>query len=75
MPKVRDLLCRVHVETALSKRKCHRNRAHAIPGGEVHLAVYDSETGARKNYCAECAEPILAHARDRIEELEGELYE
>lgn len=74
MPKVRDLLCRVHVEVAQGKRKCHRNQRHSVLQGEAHLAVYDGETAARRNYCGDCARPILDLARERLDTLEAELY-
>lgn len=74
MPKVREILCRVCVETAEHARKCHRNKSHSIRRGERHLAIYESTTSARKNYCQECARPILARAAEDLREIEAVLY-
>ena len=41
---------------------------------EQHLAVYDATSGARKNYCRECARPILDQAREDLGRFEAKLY-
>ena len=74
MPKVRDVLVHVSVEMAKAKRKCHRKpEQHSMQKGEVCLVIKDSATGGSKNYCPECAEPILNAAKTRIAELENAL--
>lgn len=73
MPKVREVLGHVCVETASGKRKCHRNDAHAIPRGAQHLAIYEATSGGRKNYCPECARPILERAFVDLQSLVAQL--
>lgn len=75
MPKVREVLKQLRVETAGRRRKCHRNDSHSIGRGERCLAVYDPITSGRKNYCTECARPILDQARRDLHRLEEELYD
>jgi hypothetical protein len=74
MPKVRDVLTHVSVETADRRRICHRNRnEHSIAKGNVCLVIKDAATGGKKNYCTECAEPILTDAQSRVAELLSQL--
>jgi hypothetical protein len=73
MPKVRDIICHVSVEIASRKRICHRNRKdHTIHGGQACLVVRE-ESGGKRNYCAVCAKEIVACARRRLSECEGQL--
>ena len=74
MPKIRQVLTHVHVESGSRRRKCHRKASHSIPAGQPHLAIYDSTSGARKNYCRECARPILTQCLADLRRLEIELY-
>jgi len=74
MAKVREVLKHVRVETADRQRKCHRRSTHSIGRGQRCLAIYDSTTSARKNYCVECARAILDRARIDLQGIEGELY-
>jgi hypothetical protein len=67
MPKVRDILVHVTVEEAVRKRKCHRSGAHRVAAGEVCLVV--REALGHKQYCRECAAPILDLAAARLAEI------
>lgn len=68
MPRIRDILVHVAVESAVKKRKCHRSGGkHGVRAGAVCLVV--REGLGRKNYCDECASPILALATRRLNEL------
>jgi hypothetical protein len=74
MPKTRDILNHVTVETAARQRICHRNRAeHAIQKGELCLVILDPATRGSKNYCSECAKPILDAAKLRLSQLERQI--
>jgi len=74
MAKVKALLKDASVEQAIRRRKCHRNRKHAISAGEPCLVVKDPASGSHRNYCAECAQPIVAKAFDDLQEIESMLY-
>ena len=69
MPSIRDILVHVSVETVPGHRKCHRQRSHIIPEGSVCLVVRDPVTGGYKNYCPECAAPMLDEAGAKVEEF------
>ncbi len=74
MAKIRDILVHVQVDKALSKRICHRNRReHQILKGETCLVVREHGGLGRRNYCRECASPILEAARRRLGGIEAEL--
>jgi hypothetical protein len=73
MPKVRQVLKHVSVETAQRKRKCHRTSTHAIPKGAICLVIKDEASGGSKNYCTECAEPILKNVEEDLARLRFEL--
>lgn len=74
MAKIRDVLIHVDVEVGRKKRKCHRSRGkHDIPKGKAHLIVKGGSFGARKNYCADCARPILEGARAKLDRIAQEL--
>jgi hypothetical protein len=74
MPKVRDILTHVSVETAIRQRICHRKRnEHSIEKGESCLVIKDASTGGKKNYCVECAPEILTLAKARLDNLEADL--
>jgi hypothetical protein len=73
MPKVRDILVHVEVETAAAKRKCHRTKKHSIAKGDVCLVVRAGPFNASKNYCRECASEILRHLDERVTEIRNRL--
>ena len=73
MPKVTQVLKHVSVQTAGAKRSCARARAkHSIAKGELFLHVKDGQGGYR-NFCPECAEPILEVAQTDLDRLRVEL--
>jgi hypothetical protein len=73
MPKVRDIVCHVCVETASRSRICHRHRSeHSIQRGEACLVVKDG-SGGKKNYCKSYAAEVLASAHRRLAGFEQEL--
>lgn len=70
MAKVRDILIHVDVVTAPGKRKCHHSRGkHSIAPSTPCLTVREGSYNAHKNYCPECAAPIISAARERLERL------
>jgi hypothetical protein len=72
MPKVKQVLKHVSVQTAAAERKCYRKpNAHQITKGDVCLVV--TEAGSKRNYCPECAEPILNAAQDDLDRLRVDL--
>jgi len=74
MAKTRDILGHVKVEVAERRRKCHHSRGnHGILKDTACLVVKGGPFGAAKNYCPECARPILVLAKRRLSELEAEL--
>ena len=74
MPKVKQVLKHVSVEEAQRKRKCYRKpSAHEITNGEVCLVVKDEASGGSRNYCPECAEPILDQAQEDLDTLRAQL--
>lgn len=72
MPPTKRILKHVRVEQAARKRKCHRNADHEIEGGDKSLAVYD-DLGGRRNYCPDCAKPIVDQAQAEIEKIRKDL--
>lgn len=71
MPKTRNVLNHLYVETAVGKRKCHTNSKHTIEPGEVHLAQ-DTATG-RQNICLICAGKVLDVAEQELADIRAEL--
>lgn len=68
MAKIKDILVHVFVEVAVKKRKCHRSAGkHGIRGGDSCLVVRAGLS--RRNYCRECAGPILDLAGARLTEI------
>jgi hypothetical protein len=69
MPKIKDILVHVSVEIAAKKRKCHRSGGHhGIRAGDSCLVVRNGLN--RRNYCRECAAPILELAGTRLTEIQ-----
>lgn len=74
MPRVREVLTHVSVETAERRRICHRNReSHSIAKGEVCLVIREAASSGSKNYCRVCAAPILEQAARDLVELRAAL--
>ena len=74
MPKVREILGHVSVETAERRRACHRNRgSHAIAKGEACLVIREPASSGSKNYCRICAAPILEQAARDLADLRAAL--
>ncbi|WP_157146309.1 hypothetical protein [Achromobacter insuavis] len=71
MPKARNPLKNLKVETAAGTRKCHANSKHTIAAGEKHLAQYDDSGMVRENICAECAPRVLAEIEKHLRELQA----
>ena len=57
----------VSVEAAERKRKCHRSGAHCVVAGDLCLVV--REGLGSKNYCRQCAAPILDLAATRLTDI------
>jgi hypothetical protein len=76
MSQSRDILIHLSVETAIRKRKCHHSRGkHQIGAGEKFLSVRESSGMGSKNYCKECARPMLAAAKSKFEIIVQALYD
>lgn len=73
MPKTRNIVKGITIETAVNDRKCHSNSGHTINPGDQHLAVYES--GTRQNLCRKCAKDILKVAIAHLEKTQADLYE
>lgn len=73
MAKTRDLLVHVSVEVAVKKRRCHRNREHAVIAGKSCLLVKERSGLGSKNYCEKCAREILEAANRKLARLNQEL--
>ena len=73
MPAVRRILGHVSIDIAKAKRKCHRNpKKHTICRGEACLVVKDGN-GNDKNYCSDCAPPILERAKADLDDITDRL--
>ena len=73
MAPVKKLLGHAVLEIAERQRICHRNRRkHAILKGEACLVV-QSGRFERKNYCRECAVPMLERAAEDLGGLRAAL--
>ena len=69
MPAVRRLFKHARIETAVRQRKCHRKQnEHEILKGDICLVIRDPD-GRDKNYCIECAMPILDRAQKDLNGL------
>lgn len=73
MAKVRSVLIPATIEVAKAKRKCGRNKKHAILKGDMCLVLKDASTGYAKNYCEQCAQQIIEHGEASLAVLKSEL--
>ena len=73
MPKIRDILVHVSVETARGKRHCHRTRARTIEKGELCLVVKTGPMNAPYSYSAENAKQMLDDAWKKLQSLYKDL--
>lgn len=70
MHQIKDIIIHVSVEVAGRTRKCHHSRGkHSISKGEPCLVIKGGSYNAARNYCRECAEPILKKAELRLAEI------
>ena len=69
MPKVRDILVHVKVETAQRQRRCRRDAKRKIPKGEQCLVVSSGQPRTVYSYSREYAKQMLDHAAKKIAEL------
>lgn len=74
MAQVRQILKHVWVEQAKGNRRCRRNRSHTIPPGDACLVIRDDSGPFTKNYCMECAEPILGKCAANLRSIGRQLY-
>lgn len=75
MAKVRNVLIPATIEVAKAKRKCGRNKKHAIVKGDKCLVLKDASTGYPKNYCEHCAIEIIERGVESLASLRGEFGE
>lgn len=74
MPKVTQVLKHVSVQTAGTKRICHRNRTtHSIAKDELFLLVKDGQ-GGYWNFCVKYAEPVLNKAQQDLDLLRAQFH-
>ena len=71
MPKTRNVLNHLYVDTSVAMRKCHTNSKHSIGPGEKHLAQETSS--GRHNICSQCAGMVLHVAEQELGVLRSEL--
>lgn len=71
MAKVKDILVHVSVETAVSRRKCHRSEKHGVAAGNRCLVV--KQGLYKRNYCGTCASAILASAEIRLAAIKADM--
>lgn len=69
MPKIRDILVHVSVETAKAKRGCHRTRTRTIEKGEPCLVVKTGPMNSPYSYSSENAKPMLDSAWRKLDSL------
>jgi len=73
MAQVKNLLVHAVLEVAERQRICHRNRRkHRILKGEPCLVVHSGRFES-KNYCRECALPMLEKAQEDLGGLRAAL--
>jgi hypothetical protein len=71
MAQIKKLLSHAVLEVAERLRVCHRNRRkHKIVKGETCLVVRSGRFES-KNYCRECALPMLEKAQEDLGGLRG----
>lgn len=73
MPRLRRLLVRSRVETAIRSRKCKFNRNHRISKGDRCLVFLKGR--AKINYCYECAKRAFAETTRDLSKLHDDLEE
>lgn len=71
MPKARNPLKNLKIESGNGSRKCHANSKHTIPPGEKHLAQYDDSGMVRENICKDCAPRVLAEIEGHLRALQA----
>lgn len=71
MAAVKNVLRHVSTEVAGRRRKCNRNKTHAILKGETCLVVRDGPQD-ESTYCSGCAAEILAKADESLAALHGQ---
>lgn len=71
MPKTRNVLSHLYVDTSVATRKCHTNSTHVIGPGEKHLA--QETASGRHNICFLCAGKVLDVAEQELAVLRSEL--
>ena len=72
MARARNVLKHVIVEVAQKKRRCHRDKSHAIQKDTLCLVVVE-QRGNKRNYCVLCAQPIVDLAAGHLEGLYRDL--
>ena len=73
MPRIRDILVHVSVETAQGQRKCRRNKARIIEKGEQCLVVKTGPMNSPYSYSVEGAQQILNDAWKKLASLYSSL--
>lgn len=67
-----NILNHVLIEVAQKKRRCHHNGSHEILKGSACLVVV-GDRGNKRNYCPECAKPMLEAAEQKLAAFTGGL--
>lgn len=74
MPVVKRIIKHVGVEIARGARRCRRDASHTIRPGMPCLTIHDEGTPFKRNYCSECALPILKLCAADLRDIRDALY-
>jgi len=67
MARVKSLVIRVAVDTALKSHDCQASGAHRINKGDVRLKVRNGRSW--DHYCKTCAKAMIAQSIQKLTEL------
>ncbi len=67
MARIKSLVTRVKIGTALRAHNCQANRQHRVLKGDTRLSVRNGRSW--DNYCLECARKILANDLQKLQEI------
>ena len=73
MAKIRQILKHVSIDIAKGKRRCRRNGQHIIEPGEHCLQIRDEGSPYCRNYCKNCATPILQLCANQLAVFQSSL--
>ena len=74
MPVTKRIIKHVGVEIARGARRCRRDGSHTIRPGMPCLTIHDEGTPFKRNYCDQCALPILKQCASDLRDIRDALY-